>query len=669
MFSSRGLFFSIPCPHPEECHIPQCIFSHDTPVENITPDPIPVASAPVAKKQFDNQNGQRKRRKLGGDDISYVDSTLRDTSSPAVNPPLSSTSISSAKSLNALTRPVSPPPLKRKPQNLNTKSSLPSQNPQTKPTSKPAVPKVVKTEALTPRALKGTAPATWDMRMRLLKALHDQFTRLNTELSKDASDTEEKLVLSDQALITKALNIEEEASSQPVVYANLVKNKILAYKRMSVKQWVEEREKDVAAEKAKEDASVAERRPKAPPKSLESGLSLEDELILLKDLYTPVTNLHQHGYVPFAPSEADIAKAKEGVEASQGWEVCDRCKSRFQVFIDRREEDGAHASGGICAYHWGKPYLPEKSPLNPKVKRERRYKCCGEGIGDSAGCTTAANHVFKVTEAKRMASVMQFVNTPENEKMDEEKAKQPVCIDCEMGYTVYGLELIRLTATTWPKGKEIIDVLVKPLGGILDLNSRFSGVWPKDFADALPYEDSSTSITPTNDSETTKSSLKIVSSPQEARTHLFTHLTPTTPLIGHGLENDLNALRIIHPILIDTALLCPHKAGLPYRNGLKMLMSKYLDRDIQVMTDGEGGVKGHDSREDANAAGELVRWKLKERWEGLRRVGWVFEGGVMVKGKGREQKGNEDGGDDMMLNRSSESGIAAKVAEKKIKEA
>ena len=624
MFSSRGLFSNIPCPHLRECHIPHCIFSHDaTIVTSTSPSYIKTETSTA---DINGQNGQRKRRKVDGDGLQYDDSTVTPNPLPATTSTPSS-SMSSAKNLSALTRSVSPPPLRRKPQVTAIKPSTPNVTIPTK-SSKQPVRATYKDEALTPRTLKGAIPTTWDIRMRLLKVLHEQFVRLNTELKQDASEAEEILVLTDQALITKALDIEEDAAGQTVVYANLVKNKILHYKRMSVQQWVEEREKDISAEKAKVEVATTTKKPKAPPKSLDSGLSTEDELTLLKELYTPITNLQQHGYVAFAPSDTDVLKAKEGVEAAQGWEVCDRCKSRFQVFPDRREEDGAHASGGICTYHYGKPYFQEKSASNPKAKREKRYRCCGEAIGDSAGCTQAASHVYKITETKRMASVMQFVETPDNRDIGPEKAKQPVCVDCEMGYTVYGLELIRLTATTWPKGEEIVDVLVKPLGGILDLNSRFSGVWPKDLVDALPYSPS-TGITTLTPNTTTKPALQIVSSPREARTLLFSHLSPSTPLIGHGLENDLNATRIIHPTLIDTALLYPHKAGLPYRNGLKMLVNQYLNRDIQIVTDGE--IRGHDSKEDANAAGDLVRLRIKEKWEVMKREGWVLREGRMMK--------------------------------------
>jgi hypothetical protein len=204
-----------------------------------------------------------------------------------------------------------------------------------------------------------------------------------------------------------------------------------------------------------------------------------------------------------------------------------------------------------------------------------------------------------------------------------------------MGYTVHGLELIRLTATSWPSGEELFDVLVKPIGEIMDLNSRFSGVWPKDFADATPWDaplnSTSRRTTPCPDLRKTpapaKRPLRIVSSVAVARSLLFTHLSPKTPLIGHGLENDLNAARIIHPTIIDTALLFPHPHGLPYRNGLKALMLKHLNRHIQMLVDGK--MEGHDSIEDANAAGELVRFALANEWAKMKRDGWKFEQGIL----------------------------------------
>jgi RNA exonuclease 1 len=628
MFTSKGLFSQVACPYQDTCVLPRCIFGHS--------DSKLSASAAASQEEqstVDDQQGQRKRQKvtdeteetegetgLGGADTSKVTakpSSLKST--PEAKAP---------KRRSAATKEISPPPLRRKSANGTPVpiKNLPAQNGQgSNATSTPTIFKAavqtpakapVKVESLNPRALKKPAPASHDMRHRLLKALHEQLTRLNSELEKDASNNEEEFVLSEQAVITMCLGIEEEAAGSPTIYSNLVKNKILAYKRMTVKQWVEERGKEVTKAKALEAASISDTpttKSAEPPKPIETGLNIHEELTLLHRLYTPIAGLSKHGYVTKIPTEKEIESAKEGIEMAKGWEVCDRCKTRFQVFPGRREEDGALATGGKCTYHFGKPYFQDRSPNEPKAKRVKKYRCCGESMGDSAGCTQAENHVFKISEAKRLAAILNFEKTPESlDRMSE----RPVCIDGEMGYTVYGLELIRLTGTSWPDGEPLFDVLVRPLGPILDLNSRYSGVWPKQMAEALPWSASG---------QDTNGKLRIVDSPAAARALLFSYLSPTTPLIGHGLENDLNATRMIHPTIIDTALLFPHKAGLPYRNGLKMLMHTHLNRHIQVVVDGK--MDGHDSKEDANAAGDLVRFALAKEWSKMQMYGWLVKDG------------------------------------------
>lgn len=74
-------------------------------------------------------------------------------------------------------------------------------------------------------------------------------------------------------------------------------------------------------------------------------------------------------------------------------------------------------------------------------------------------------------------------------------------------------------------------------------------------------------------------------------------------MIGHALENDLKTLRMIHHRCVDTALLFPHRAGLPYRRSLRDLVREHLGRIIQA----GGGTSGHSSVEDSIAALDLVR--------------------------------------------------------------
>ena len=616
MFTSKGLFSSIPCPYNHSCVLPKCLFLHSTPdAINALHESTPDSREARTKTRND------VRRK---EETKVVSASLK---------PEAKESPEIKTVLRTVRRDVSPPPLRRAPDNASNATTIKQQPIVEKAQRKISTEnraKRQKVETLNPRMLK-SSPASHDLRYRLLKALHDQLVRLNNELKQDASGSEEALVLSDQALIIMALDMEEAAAiEKPSIYSNVVKNNILAYKRMTVKDWKDERAKMKAQKDALKALKSSDSVPSGLPKPIETGLSPEEELAFLPRLYTSITGLAKHGYVPIVPTEDEIEQAQKGVEAAKGWEVCDRCRSRFQVFPGRREEDGALASGGPCVYHWGKAYLQDRLANDLKAKRERKFSCCGESIGDSRGCTRTDSHVFKVSEVKRLAALLNFEETPENEA----GSKRPVCIDGEMGYTVQGLELIRLTATSWPGGEELLDVLVRPIGEVLDLNSRFSGVWPQQMANAKPWTPGKYDASPTapDQNGTSQKELRIVNSPAEARSLLFQHLSPQTPLIGHGLENDLNAVRIVHPTIIDTALLYPHIAGLPYRNGLKALMLKHLGRHIQVVSDEK--LRGHDSKEDANAAGDLVRYMIGTEWAKMKRNGWTLENGQFVPPEG-----------------------------------
>lgn len=195
-----------------------------------------------------------------------------------------------------------------------------------------------------------------------------------------------------------------------------------------------------------------------------------------------------------------------------------------------------------------------------------------------------------------------------------------------MGYTTLGLELIRLTAVSWPKGSTLLDVLVRPMGEVLDLNTRFSGVTQQHYASTIPYGTSmpNTHSPAADETKKTNPPLQLVQSPAEARELLLKLLQPETPLIGHAIDNDLNACRIIHPTVIDTVLLYPHPKGLPIRLSLKALVQRHLGRDIQV------GDDGHDSKEDSIATGDLVRVKVGEKWKELKKKGQKIEGGRLV---------------------------------------
>ncbi|KAL5335728.1 hypothetical protein BJX70DRAFT_410263 [Aspergillus crustosus] len=605
MFAPLGLFKDIPCPQGEQCSLMACIFSHREVVS-------PQALLPQAQLEEEAvEEPAPKRIKLdptpGKKDTPPQSSSGTTKSTPIRKP---AAPVAKPESPRPHSRPPGAPkvaPVKRESATASSGSSLP--------------PRQAPKETLNPRMLP-KAPATFNVRLAILKKLHSTLCSLNKMLENDKALEDKCLVLTSDELVTMALDEEEKAAKDnPTIYSNIVKLRIVKLSKLSKDDWAKELKEYLNKKYYK--LKPIDTQEQKEPKVFTTGLTVEEEIAVAPRLVTPLHGLEEYGYVTRAPSEQEIETAKKGVLESKGWEKCDRCGGRFQVFPGRRE-DGTLTTGGPCTHHPGKPlYPPKKRTDNITGSREAYFTCCNETLGQSPGCTKGETHVYKVSETKRLASILQFETTPENPDL---KTNQPICFDCEMGYTTLGLELIRLTAVSWPQGKKVLDILVRPLGEVLDLNSRFSGVYSEHYTNAIPYTPTPTPARETDPDIPQDQPLQVVPSPAIARTLLFTHLTPTTPLIGHAIDNDLNACRIIHPTIIDTAILYPHPGGgLPYRMSLRALARRHLDREIQVSG------RGHDSLEDAVATGDLVRVKAGEVWRGLKRDGWCLRGGVIVK--------------------------------------
>lgn len=175
----------------------------------------------------------------------------------------------------------------------------------------------------------------------------------------------------------------------------------------------------------------------------------------------------------------------------------------------------------------------------------------------------------------------------ETPKADTASDKHKVlAIDCEMCLTEDGQELTRATVIDYESGKVLFDELCMPKKPVLDYLTRWSGITAAKLQHAtLSLEDIQA---------------RLLDGPDAL-------LTPHTILLGHSLESDLCALKIRHPLCIDTALLYKHARGPPYKPALKWLCSQWLGRQIQ--TAGEGG---HDSEEDARACLDLLRMKVAQ---------------------------------------------------------
>lgn len=592
-FSSFG---SIACPAAGRCELPNCIFSHE-----VSKPPV-IHSSPAQNLVALEGEPDKKRLKLSdGTKVPsepvapveaaptpvFVGSIIPQDKTTGVHNRTSNANAALTKSgtaasgVDALprsaTRPVSPPP---------TASAA-------KAAPKPDAP-----VALMPRKL-AKEPVAFTRRLTLLKALHSYMKPQNDKIAKAVKPEIRALHLTPNQLNKLAVDEEEKlALDNPSVYENILKQRLVKLKAMTPEAWVKERREAVAKEKGEP--------PKKPaPKKIHTGLTSKEEVVFLTMLTCPQDGLDNHGYVTKLPTEEELKEAQLAQTSAGFWEECDRCATRFQVFPERRAEDGALTTGGQCRHHWGKRIFPKRAKNT--APEPTRLTCCNEPVG-SPGCVTHDTHVFKISDPKRLSLVMPFVETPENEEAAPQTA---VCFDCEMGYTTHGLELMRLTVVSWPNHRPIIDVLVRPIGHILDVNTRFSGITAEQFINAKPYD-------PENPKPVRKD-LRIVESPYQARDLFLAHITRSTPVLGHALENDLNTIRLIHPTIIDTVLLYPTRQGLPYRHGLRTLAKLHLDEEIQ-----QGGASGHDSYEDARTTGELVRFKIKEKWKVMKHDGWTI---------------------------------------------
>ncbi|TPP46645.1 Exonuclease family protein [Leishmania donovani] len=158
-------------------------------------------------------------------------------------------------------------------------------------------------------------------------------------------------------------------------------------------------------------------------------------------------------------------------------------------------------------------------------------------------------------------------------KGNEERGEQDM-VEVEGGESA----LARATLIDVLTGNVVLDLLVKPRQRITDYRTRFSGI------DAATLAPVSTTL-----ADCQHALQRIVDS--------------QTFVVGHSLENDFKACKCIpNCYVLDTTWLFPHPAGLPYKNALRFLAQRYLQRRIQHGS--------HDSAIDALVSAELTQLKL-----------------------------------------------------------
>ncbi|XP_035864920.1 RNA exonuclease 1 homolog isoform X3 [Sander lucioperca] len=242
--------------------------------------------------------------------------------------------------------------------------------------------------------------------------------------------------------------------------------------------------------------------------------------------------------------------------------ICCRCGATYSV-----NHMGKHIRKEECNYHYGKG-VTKKVPGGV----ETRYSCC-EGVMGAPGCQVFKLHVHD------SLSLDGFVSTTPRHPSDK-NCPGVYSLNCEMCYTIHGLELSRVTVVN-SSLHVVYDTFVRPDNEAIDYNTRFSGITEED------VKGKCTSLT-------------------EVQETLLSFISADTILIGHGLEMDLCALKLLHGVVVDTSVVFPHRLGLPHKLTLNNLTAEYLRRIIQE------SVCGHDTAEDAAACMELMLWKVKE---------------------------------------------------------
>jgi DNA polymerase III epsilon subunit-like protein len=207
---------------------------------------------------------------------------------------------------------------------------------------------------------------------------------------------------------------------------------------------------------------------------------------------------------------------------------------------------------------------------------KRPYKCCSNG---GRGCKTSPTHDFQMP--LRAIKHEDFRQTP---PASVEPKFLAVALDCEMAGVAGGSsEAILLCVTDYFTGAVLLNRYVCPREPITQIRSSIHGISKSTLENAIQQG-------------------QTLWGWEGARSELWKYIDSNTIIVGHALEHDLDALRMIHPRIVDSGILSRKAVGIHrIRWGLQTLCSELVHVGIR---ENKGAI--HDCLEDVLATREVV---------------------------------------------------------------
>jgi RNA exonuclease 1 len=167
------------------------------------------------------------------------------------------------------------------------------------------------------------------------------------------------------------------------------------------------------------------------------------------------------------------------------------------------------------------------------------YDCCGEHVSGPKACCISDVHRLRKYLPGHLERLYQLYPTPPsyNAKKENRPLRDAVSVDCEMGTAMTGdPELIRVSAVDYYTGEVLVNNLVATDQPMQHLNTKYSGVTWGQMNHAIRTR-------------------KTLDGKAGARNALWRFVGPHTILVGHGVNNDLRAMRWIHPRVVDSYMI------------------------------------------------------------------------------------------------------------------